>query len=48
MVQLTQAGIPQRNVYEFAAQMVLKYEKNLRKKLKNNSEVQEFNEKIIK
>lgn len=25
MIQLTQAGIPQGNVYEFAAQMILKY-----------------------
>lgn len=39
MIQLTQAGIPQSNVFEFAAQMVLKYEKTMKKRLKNVSEV---------
>lgn len=48
MIQLTQAGIPQSNLYEFAAQMVLKYEKNLRKKNKNIDEVNRFNEQAIK
>lgn len=48
MVQLTQAGIPQANVYEFAAQMVLKFEKNMRKKNKNIEEVNKFNEIAIK
>ncbi len=43
MVQLTQAGIPQANVYEFAAQMMLKFEKNMRKKNKNIEEVNKFN-----
>lgn len=37
MIQLTQAGIPQGNIYEFAAQMVLKFEKNLKRKNKNIS-----------
>lgn len=35
MIQLTQTGIPQTNIFEFAAQMILKYEKNLKKKSKN-------------
>ena len=48
MIQLAQAGIPQGNVYEFAAQMVLKYEKNLRKKHKNIEEVNQFNQNVIK
>lgn len=48
MVQLTQAGIPQGNLYEFAAQTILKYEKNLRKKARNKEEVEKFNEIVIK
>lgn len=48
MVQLTQAGIPQGNLYEFAAQTILKYEKNLRKKNKELDNINKFNEKAIK
>lgn len=48
MIQLTQAGIPQGNVYEFAAQMVLKFEKNLKRKNKNIDEVNKFNQNVIK
>jgi hypothetical protein len=32
MHQLATNGIPQTNVYEFAAQSVLKYEKKIKKK----------------
>lgn len=32
MLQLAQTGVPQNNVFEFAAQTVLKYEKGMKKK----------------
>ena len=45
---MAHSGIPQGNIFEFAAQALLKYEKNKKKKVETLMEVEQANKEAVK